>query len=123
MGENGKLRNAHMEQQIYDALTSGAEAICEAKCPAVWKTDQPQPHSEECKKARAARLAWVDHYSYADLAASGGLVGAPIGEDTTIPGAENMDARFAWLEAKAIDMGYVLVPGAATELTTEPDLQ
>jgi hypothetical protein len=43
-----------MEQQIYDALTAGAEAICEAKCPAVFKTGQPQPHSDECKKARAA---------------------------------------------------------------------
>jgi hypothetical protein len=30
--------------------------------------------------------------------------------DVTIPGTENMDERFAWLEAKAIDMGYMLVP-------------
>jgi hypothetical protein len=30
--------------------------------------------------------------------------------DVMIPGAENMDDRFAWLEAKAIDMGYMLTP-------------
>ncbi|MBV5269005.1 MAG: hypothetical protein JZU55_02640 [Afipia sp.] len=30
--------------------------------------------------------------------------------DTVIPSSKDMDARFAWLEAKAIDMGYMLVP-------------
>ncbi len=65
-----------MEQEIYDALTAGAEAICEFKCPSVWKTIEPQPHSDECKKARAARSAWMDHCSTLDLIASGGLIGA-----------------------------------------------
>lgn len=35
---------------------------------------------------------------------------APVNPETTIPGTDDMDKRFAWLEAKAIDMGYVLVP-------------
>lgn len=30
--------------------------------------------------------------------------------DVTIPGADDMAARFAWIEAKASDMGYMLVP-------------
>lgn len=30
--------------------------------------------------------------------------------DTIIPGTDDMEARHAWLEAKAADMGYVLVP-------------
>lgn len=29
--------------------------------------------------------------------------------DTTLPGPDDMDARFAWLESKAADMGYTLV--------------
>ena len=33
-----------MEQQIYDALTAGAEAICELKCPSKWKTVEGQTH-------------------------------------------------------------------------------
>lgn len=65
-----------MEQQIYDALTLGAETVCELKCPSVWKTGEKQPHSEECKKIKAARSAWMDHCSYADLVASGGLPAA-----------------------------------------------
>lgn len=36
--------------------------------------------------------------------------GGEVGSDTTLPGTDNMDARFAWLEAKCADMGYVLVP-------------
>lgn len=61
------------EQQIYDALTLGAEVVCELKCSAVWKTGEKQPHSDECRKMRAARSAWMDHCSYQDLIASGGL--------------------------------------------------
>lgn len=38
------------------------------------------------------------------------LSAAPVNPETTIPGTDDMDKRFAWLEAKAIDMGYVLVP-------------
>ncbi|MFA6244804.1 MAG: hypothetical protein WC655_27920 [Candidatus Hydrogenedentales bacterium] len=30
--------------------------------------------------------------------------------DNILPGSENMDARFEWLQSKAIDMGYSLVP-------------
>lgn len=66
-----------MEQQIYEALTIAADVVCELKCPSVWKTGEPQPHSEECKKVRAARSAWMDHCSYADLIASGGIANAP----------------------------------------------
>jgi hypothetical protein len=62
-----------MEQQIYDALTIAAELVCDAKCPAVWKTAEKQPHSDECKKIKAARSAWIDHCSYMDLVASGGI--------------------------------------------------
>lgn len=66
-----------MEQQIYDALTAGAEAICEIKCPSKWTTAEGQPHSDECKKARAVRSAWMDHCSMLDLIASGGIADAP----------------------------------------------
>ena len=66
-----------MEQQIYEALTIAADVVCELKCPSVWKTGEPQPHSEECKKVRAARSAWMDHCSYADLIASVGIANAP----------------------------------------------
>ena len=34
----------------------------------------------------------------------------PAAGDATIPGSDNMDARFEWLQSKAIDMGYMLVP-------------
>lgn len=65
-----------MEQQIYEALTIAAAAVCEARCPSKWKTTDPQPHCDECRKVKAARSAWMDHFSYADLAASGGLPAA-----------------------------------------------
>ena len=50
-----------MEQQIYEALTIAADVVCELKCPSVWKTGEPQPHSEECKKVRAAQTEWPTH--------------------------------------------------------------
>lgn len=71
--------------EIYEALTIAAEAVCEIRCPSKWKTSEPQPHSEECKKVRAARSAWMDHCSYQDLIASGGL---PKDEGPELPSAE-----------------------------------
>lgn len=64
------------EGQIYEALTIAADAVCEIRCPSKWRTSEPQPHSEECRKVKAARSAWMDHCSYADLIASGGLPAA-----------------------------------------------
>lgn len=76
-----------MEQQIYDALTVAVEAVCESRCPSKWRTKDPQPHSEECRKVKAARSAWMDHCSTLDLIASGGL---PAAEGITIAGATHI---------------------------------
>lgn len=63
-----------MDDQVYEALTIAAEIVCSMKCPSRWKTSEGRPpHSDECKKVRAARSAWMDHCSYADLQASGGI--------------------------------------------------
>ena len=62
-----------MEQKIYEALTIAAEAVCELKCSSVWKTGEEQRHSDECKKVRAARSAWMDYCSTLDVIASGGI--------------------------------------------------
>jgi hypothetical protein len=62
-----------LELQIYEALREGAVAVCDLKCPSVWKTGDLQPHSKKCKEVHAALSAWIDHCSYADLIASGGF--------------------------------------------------
>jgi hypothetical protein len=59
--------------QILEALTISADVVCDLNCTSVWKTGEKQPHSDECKKVRAARSAWMDFLSYGDLIASGGL--------------------------------------------------
>jgi hypothetical protein len=59
----------------------------------------------------AALIAISDSYHVIDEALSGAGDGKESeGSDTTIPSRDNMDARFAWLEAKALDMGYLLTP-------------
>lgn len=65
--------STELQTQIYEALTLGAKRTCELTCQSVWKTDERQQHSDECKRLKAARSAWMDHCSTLDLIASGGF--------------------------------------------------
>jgi hypothetical protein len=65
-------------ERLMKALDAVRDDVCGFLCPSVWKTaDGPPPHHPKCVELRAALSEAIDENSYADLRASGGLVGAP----------------------------------------------
>jgi hypothetical protein len=65
-----------MTGRLLKAADAIKDDVCGLLCPSQWKTGERPPHHPKCVELRAAISEAIDENSYADLRASGGIVGA-----------------------------------------------
>ena len=65
-----------MTERILKAADAVKDDVCSLLCPSTWETAKGRPpHHPKCAELRAAISEAIDENSYADLRASGGIVG------------------------------------------------
>lgn len=65
-----------MTERLMQAADAVKDEVCDLLCPSRWETAKGRPpHHPKCVELREALSEAIDQNSYADLRASGGIVG------------------------------------------------